>query len=575
MRCHRVTDHSKMPCPHKVEKTCDRGHKLKVSCHDYNDRCSKCVKEDKEMERRVKRDLKLEEDRQAHQAAYKRDLLEIQDEIDHQRRLIRQQKDREDQQKILAQQRADLAELKDTAERVRNAPNLQPPIPGSFPSRSPPTPPSGLDNGLDIPQGAEEEWEYLKKFEGANSKPLDELMNMIGLETVKSEFLEIKTKVDTALRQNIPLSKERYGCTMLGNPGTGKTTVARLYAKFLTSIGAIAGSCFKEETGASLASAGVNGCKQIINDILNDGGGVLFIDEAYQLTSGNSHGGGAVLDYLLPEVENLSGKVAFIVAGYNKQMETFFAHNPGLPSRFPIEMKFEDYKDDELLRIFELNIYNKYGGRMKCEDGLRGLYCRIITRRVGRARGKEGFGNARTISNTVATVTKRQSTRLARERRAGKKPDDFFLTKEDLIGPEPTEALAQSKAWKDLQKLTGLKSVKDAVKALVDSVKQNYQRELDEQPPIEFTLNRVFLGNPGTGKTTVAKLYGKILVDLGMLSKGEGKLIGNIFTPYKFQIIYTYANNLKSHREKPVGLCRLCSWGIRKADKGYLGCVSW
>lgn len=267
----------------------------------------------------------------------------------------------------------------------------------------------------------------------------------------------------------------------------------------------------------------MSGCKKIIDGILNDGGGVLFIDEAYQLTSGNNYGGGAVLDYLLPEVENLCGKVVFILAGYNKQMESFFAHNPGLPSRFPIEMKFADYTDDELLRIFEIKVYKKYNGRMKCEDGSRGLYCRIVTRRIGRARGREGFGNARTIENLLAKVSSRQVARLRRERRGGKKPDDLYFTKEDLIGPEPTGALSKSEAWQKLQKLIGLKTVKEAVKSLIDSARQNYQRELEEQPPIEYSLNRVFLGSPGTGKTTVAKLYGSILVDLGLLSKGEGE----------------------------------------------------
>ena len=78
-------------------------------------------------------------------------------------------------------------------------------------------------------------------------------------------------------------------------------------------------------------------------------------------------GGKAVLDYILPEVENLMGKMVFILAGYSKQMESFFAHNPGLPSRFPIEMKFADYTNDELLRILELKINKKYDGTMKCE----------------------------------------------------------------------------------------------------------------------------------------------------------------------------------------------------------------
>lgn len=114
---------------------------------------------------------------------------------------------------------------------------------------------------------------------------------------------------------------------MTDPPPLGKTTVARIYAQFLTSLGVIPGSCFKEETGASLANSGVSGCKAIIDEILNDGGGVLFIDETYQLTSGNSFGGGAVLDYLLPEIENLNGKVLFILAGYRKQMESFYAHN--------------------------------------------------------------------------------------------------------------------------------------------------------------------------------------------------------------------------------------------------------
>lgn len=484
------------------------------------DKCSKCVREDMETERKIKRDLKLEAERVARQEAYMKERAEIQDGIDHQRRIIKYHQDDEDQKKTLLQQKADLASLKATADRISKA-KPGPTVPASFPSAEPPTLPSP-SGSLDITAVAKQEWEHLKRFEGAKSGPLDELMGMIGLEEVKLSFLGIKERVDTALRQDISLQKERFSCSMLGNPGTGKTTVARLYAKFLTSIGVIPGTDFKEQTGAGLANAGVNGCKKLIEGMLDNGGGVLFIDEAYQLASGNSHGGGAVLDYLLPEVENLSGKIVFVLAGYNKQMESFFAHNPGLPSRFPVDMKFDDYTDDELLSILALKIHQKYKGRMKCEDGTKGLYCRIATRRIGRSRGKDMFGNARTVENTLSTVAQRQAVRLSRERRGGKETDDLLFTKEDLIGPEPTEALGKSKAWLDLQKLIGLTSVKEAVKALVDSVGENYQRELNEQPPIEYTLNKVFLGNPGTGKTSVAKLYGRILVDLGMLSKGEG-----------------------------------------------------
>lgn len=101
----------------------------------------------------------------------------------------------------------------------------------------------------------------------------------------------------------------------------------------------------------------------------------------------------------------------------------------------------------------------------------------------------------------------------------------MLLTKEDLIGPEPSQALDDCSAWQKLRDMIGLQSVKDTVQALLDSIQYNYQRELEEKPLMDFTLNRVFLGSPGTGKTSVAKLYGQILVDIGMLSNGEGKCL--------------------------------------------------
>lgn len=552
-RCHYLADHSKMKCEVICRDLCPVKHKLSWRCFQPRPACRKCETELKAIAKKAQQDHDLELERESKLQAYAKQLAEVQDRIAAQGRLLKHERDEHERQTFLKQQEEELASTIAAIGRVRMVPDASPApitqldladnivplasnsaaVPVSAVSQeSPGSPIIQADTAVSPqlpsqalsskPSKAKDDWEWQKRVQGTFDPSLDHLMSMIGLENIKEQFLSIKAEVDVVVGQGVSLKDKRLGATLLGNPGTGKTTVARLYAKFLTTMEVLPGSFFVETTGAALANAGVAGCKKHIEEILNSGGGALFLDEVYQLVSGNSYGGGAVLDYLLTEIENLRGKVVFILAGYNKEMEKFFEHNPGIPSRLSIRLQFQDYDDSELLQIFEYKLEKKWKGMMKVECGTGGLFARIVARRIGRGRDHNGFGNARAVENVVDIISSRQAKRITTDRCNKQKHDNFLLTKIDLLGPEPAKVLAKNAAWTNLKGMTGLASVKQSVQVLLDRVQANYDRELAEKPLVECSLNKVFLGSPGTGKTSVAKLYGQILKDIGLLSNGEG-----------------------------------------------------
>ena len=224
-KCHQLYDHSKMECQEPVDSICLKKHKTKRPCHKSKAACSTCAEEDRQQERIRKRNERLDAERDAKRAAYARQLAENQAELEHQKRILKDLREVEDSAKTLEQQKEDIASLKATAKHLEEQRQSSSTSPKSTPTSKSPKKAS-QDAVADDEQdwsSAKQQWQNFKRFEGAENDALDELMDMIGLEDVKDKFLSIKIEVDTAIRQGLDMANKRFGVSLLGNPGTGKS----------------------------------------------------------------------------------------------------------------------------------------------------------------------------------------------------------------------------------------------------------------------------------------------------------------------------------------------------------------
>jgi TPR repeat protein/SpoVK/Ycf46/Vps4 family AAA+-type ATPase len=348
-----------------------------------------------------------------------------------------------------------------------------------------------------------------------------QLDNMIGLEAVKSELRAMVgyAKIQR-MRKEQGLQSDSVSLHMVftGNPGTGKTTVARLVGQILHSAGFLQTDKVVECDRSSLVTPYVGDTAQHVNQIINSAiGGILFIDEAYTLyQSDDDKVGKEAIDTMLKRMEDDRDKLCVIIAGYTSQIRNFVDSNPGLASRFTRYINFTDYSKTELLEIIKKTITNNdYRLAPGAEYSLDKLIGQISYNRG------EHFGNGRAVRTAFEKIRERHAARVAQITNPSKS-DLYTITEFDIQSEShgPVRPVLED-AMNELNSMIGLSSLKKAVDTLVALVQASQIQESQGMPIYRSSLHMVFTGNPGTGKTSVARLIGDILFSLGILSKGH------------------------------------------------------
>ncbi|RLN63252.1 hypothetical protein BBJ28_00018439 [Nothophytophthora sp. Chile5] len=353
----------------------------------------------------------------------------------------------------------------------------------------------------------EDKWDQLKSESGCRSEAMEDLLKLVGLRKVKqSAYLLFKNAI--ALQKMSATQRKKnmmaFNYCFVGNPGTGKTTVARLFASILRDSKIRRTNTFVECTAQKLKDDGADEFREKLKAAM---GGVLFIDEAYELDPLGDFKGKPIVAELLTAAEDKRDDLSIILAGYEDDIQKkLYAYNDGLSSRF-IEITFEDFDAQDLEVVWD-GLAKDRG--WKYERAIAAVACR----RLAKAAGRKGFGNARAVRKLFEHAVKEA---MARE------DFDGTLTFQtvDLLGDRPSTNPKLKVVLKEIHEKTGWKKIKAEIHKLVRISDENYERELKGQETVPLCLNRLFLGNPGTGKTTCAAYYGRVLKALNFLSNGE------------------------------------------------------
>ncbi|KAA9239524.1 AAA family ATPase [Aerococcus tenax] len=371
----------------------------------------------------------------------------------------------------------------------------------------------GLTEDKQVPQNQ-------KEVERNPQASMEKLKNLVGLTKVKEEIKKMirmvefnKHRIAKGLKpQNVVLHS-----VFMGNPGTGKTTLARILGEVLFDYGIFKGDELKfiEVKEADLISGYVGQTAIQTQNILDQAkGGILFIDEAYTLNKKDAsvnHGQEAI-NTILTFMEDNRDDTMIIFAGYTKEMEQFLKTNPGLKSRVPNTFLFEDYTADEIVSMGEKQLKaNDY----LLED------CDYYKRNVSRVYNASlDRSNGRWIRNFNEKLYKALADRCYKNEQF---EDLNTITNQDIDEVLGKHASYEVKTGKDafdsLNELIGLAKVKQQISDFVHLAELNRRREEENGGEAKFTLHSLFLGNPGTGKTTVARILGEIFYQKGIIAQ--------------------------------------------------------
>lgn len=259
-----------------------------------------------------------------------------------------------------------------------------------------------------------------------------ELDNLVGLESVKELVREVQAFVEIQQRRSkARLATDPLALHMIfkGNPGTGKTTVARIFGRMFEAMGVLSKGHLVECERADLVGEYIGHTAQKTREKIKSAmGGILFIDEAYSLARGGEKDfGKEAIDTLVKSMEDHKDELVLILAGYRKEMAYFLQTNPGLRSRFPIHIDFPDYSTDDLLRIALLMLEER---EYRLTEAARRRLVAILEAKT--ATNDPHLGNARFVRNLIERAIRRQAVRLVRRQHVTRN-DLLLITDADLL----------------------------------------------------------------------------------------------------------------------------------------------